>query len=305
MIRRILLTGSSGTIGTRLCEMLLEKGYDVIGVDRKPNKWNKEVQSRTIVADLLVPATFDKLPRDIDLVIHLAANARVYDSVVSPHIAIENIQMMCNLLEFMRLTGMKRCIFASSREVYGEQKAEKLMESMATFSGSESPYTASKVAGEAMMHAYSACYGIGSVIVRFSNVYGRYDDSNRLVPLFIRKTLAGEDLTVYGADKTYDFTFIDDAAGAVVSIVKLFDSLAGETFNIATGIGTPLLDVAKKIQDDLGVEKPISVKPNRTGELMHYVADIDKARKAFGYTPMVRIDEGLRRAIEWQKAVKC
>ena len=302
-IKKILVTGSSGTIGTWLSEMLLESGFDVVGVDKKPNKWNPQVHALTIVADLLEPDTLAKLPRDVDLVIHLAANARVYDSVVTPLLAIENIEMMCNVLEFVRITGVKKFIFASSREVYGEQKAPQVRETDATLDSSESPYTASKAGGEAFTHAYAHCYDIASVIVRFSNVYGRYDESNRLVPLFVRKTLAGEDLVVYGADKTYDFTYIDDAAGAVLSIIKIFDTVAGETFNIATGIGVSIFDVAKKIQDLMGVQKAIHVKPNRIGELMHYVGDISKARKALGYTPVISIDEGLKRAIEWQKSL--
>ncbi len=304
-IHKVLVTGSSGTIGTCLCEMLLARGFEVVGVDRKANKWNPDVNKRTVVGDLLVASTLTMLPRDVDIIVHLAANARVYDSVVDPTLAIENINLMYNVLEFARKTGVKRFVFASSREVYGEQDAAYVAETMVDFSGAESPYTASKVAGEGMTHAYASCYGIAPVIVRFSNVYGRYDDSNRLVPLFVRKTLAGEPLTVYGATKTYDFTFIDDAAGAVVSIIDRFDALAGQTFNIATGVGTSLLDVGKKIQILLGVDRPITVKDNRSGELMRYVANISKARDAFGYTPKTNVDDGIKHAIAWQKSVNC
>ena len=301
---KILVTGSSGTIGTRLCETLLERGFDVVGVDRRPNKYNPEVQKRTLVGDLLVASTFTMLPRDIDLVVHLAANARVYDSVVDPTLAIENINIMYNVLEFCRKTGIKSFIFASSREVYGKQDVELVSEDLASLSCSESPYTASKVAGEAMLHAYAECYGIGQVIVRFSNVYGRYDESNRLVPLFVRKTLAGEDLTVYGAEKTYDFTFVDDATDAVIAMIERFNAIAGETFNIATGKGTSLLDVARKIQRIIGTDRPIHVKDNRTGELMRYVGDISKARAALGYNPKTSVDDGLRHAVEWQKSLR-
>jgi UDP-glucose 4-epimerase len=302
---KVLVTGSSGTIGTRLCELLISKGIGVVGVDRKPNKWSPAVQQSTIVGDLLISETFTMIPRDIDFIVHLAANARVYDSVVDPTLAIENINLTYNVLEFCRKIGVKRFIFASSREVYGDQGTEAISEDKATLCGSESPYTASKVSGEALVHAYATCYDIKQVIVRFSNVYGRYDDSNRLVPLFVRKTLAGEELTVFGADKTYDFTYIDDAASAVVSMIESFEKVGGETFNVATGTGVSLLTVANKIQDILGMQKPITVKPNRTGELMHYVADISKARNLLGYKPTIGIDEGLRRAIDWQKEVKC
>ena len=87
MIKKIIVTGSSGTIGTRLCEKLIEKNYEVIGVDWKKNKWDSKINALTISADLRDASSFSKLPKNADLVIHLAANARVYDLVVEPNLA--------------------------------------------------------------------------------------------------------------------------------------------------------------------------------------------------------------------------
>jgi nucleoside-diphosphate-sugar epimerase len=297
-IQRIVVTGSSGTIGTALCEELLRRGCEFTGVDKVPNPWNAEVQRRTIIQDLTHPDSVQKLPES-DLVIHLAANARVHFSVKDPHLAAENIVQTMNVLEHGRTRDIPRVLFASSREVYGEQTEPAIDEAQARISAAESPYTASKVAGEAYLAAYRHCYGIKTVIVRFSNVYGRFDNSERVVPAFIRSLRNEEDLTVFGEEKTYDFTFIDDAVAGVMRIVERFDDVDGETFNIATGCGSRLVTVAEQLQQILNVKTRITCKPTRVGELMYYVGDISKAKELLGYEPRVALRQGLEAAVEW------
>ena len=119
-IEKILVTGSSGTIGTALCEALIEKGYEVGGIDIKQNKWSEKVDKITAISDIRDKNFFSKLPRsDFDMIIHLAANARVYNLVVDPRLARDNFEILFNILEFSRLNNVNRFIFASSREVYG------------------------------------------------------------------------------------------------------------------------------------------------------------------------------------------
>jgi UDP-glucose 4-epimerase len=142
-IKKILVTGSSGTIGTRLCEKLLEKNYDIVGLDLKPNKWKKEINKITIIGDLC--NTIENLPKDIDLVIHLAANSRVYNLVLNPSLARDNFEMLFNILEFCRNNNIKKFIFASSREVYGNSNRIVHSEDEAYIKNCESPYTASKI----------------------------------------------------------------------------------------------------------------------------------------------------------------
>ena len=119
---KILITGSSGTIGTRLFEKLLEQGYGVVGFDKKRNRWDSELNKRTIRGDLLRDSDLKKLPKNIDLIIHLAASARVYNSVLNPILALENIAMTNRILEFARKQNVSRFIFSSSREVYGDRE---------------------------------------------------------------------------------------------------------------------------------------------------------------------------------------
>jgi nucleoside-diphosphate-sugar epimerase len=302
-IAKVLVTGSSGTIGTRLCERLMaETDYAVTGVDRRSNAWNPAVQAVTRVADLLDTAAIARLPADFDVVIHLAANARVHDVVLDPDQARDNILTLYNVLEFCRQHGIPRVVFASSREVYGNADGAVHAEEPVHVKHCESPYAASKLAGEALVHAYQRCYGLEFVNVRFSNVYGMYDDSNRIVPLFIRLTRQGQDLTVFGKDKLLDFTYIDDAVHGVMQLLERFDRARNDVYNLACGEGTTLVEVAETVRRLLGAHTQIRLDDVRAGEVVQYVADISKAREVLRYAPQVPFQEGIARSVQWYQA---
>jgi UDP-glucose 4-epimerase len=298
MISKILVTGSSGTIGTRLCEKLLAKGYKVTGIDWKHNKWNKDIDKITIIGDLRDKKTIDKIPKDQDLVIHLAANAMVYDSVVNPDLAFDNFITVYNALEFTRIANVKRFMFASSREVYGNTTKTILEEDEANIINCESPYSASKFGGEALTRAYHNCYNTDFVIFRFSNVYGMYDDSNRVIPQFIRLAKQGKDLTVFGKDKSLDFTYIDDNIKGIILCIESFDNIKNDTINIAYGKGTTILSIAELIKKKLNPKINIILKDKRTGEVVKYTADISRIKK-IGYKPETDVAAGIDKSIEW------
>jgi UDP-glucose 4-epimerase len=296
--KSILVTGSSGTVGTALCQQLLEKGYDVTGTDIKPNQWSDAINDRTIIADLADESATEKLPYSIDLVIHLAANARVHKLVQNPELAQDNFNTTFTVLEYAREIGAD-FIFSSSREVYGNNGKIIYDETDTYVDECESPYTASKIGGEALVKSYDECYDIDTSIVRFSNVYGKYDASNRVIPLFIAQASQGEDLTVFGDDKVLDFTYIDDCVNGIVSVVEQFNKAAGSTFNIASGEGTSLVEVAEVIVDKTDADVDIHIEENRTGEVSRYVADISKASKIFGYEPSYDVNDGIEATVDW------
>ena len=299
---RIMLTGSSGMIGTRLFEKLLQLDHDVIGVDRKENKWNKSLNKRTIKIDLLKRSDLIKLPKDIDLIIHLAANARVYELVKNPELALENMVTTFNVLEFARKNKVNKIIFSSSREIYGNSIDENSMaEDKVKIESCESPYSASKISAEALIHVYRKAYEIDFVIIRFSNVYGMYDGSDRVIPLWIRQAIKNENLIIYGENKVLDFTYIDGAINGVIKIIERFDNIKAETFNIAYGKAVKLTYVANKIRELIKSESKITIKENRLGEVWKFQADISKAEKLLDYEPKVGIDEGLAKTVEWYK----
>lgn len=299
MNNKILVTGSSGMIGTRLCELLLKKGYEVNGVDVRRNKWNKKIDKITEIIDLRCVDELQKLIKDTDIIIHLAANARVYDLVVSPDLALDNVIITYNILEHCRKYGIKKIIFSSSREVYGNTSVIFHNENEVSIDNCESPYSASKIACEALIRSYKKCYDIDFILTRFSNVYGMYDESNRLVPLFIRLTKENQDLEIFGKDKLLDFTYIDDTVEGVIKCIDNFDVAKNQVYNIGTGKGTTIIEVAELIRKYMGHKNNVNIKDNRTGEVVKFIADISKARKQLGYSPKVNVDEGIQSSIKW------
>jgi nucleoside-diphosphate-sugar epimerase len=297
--KKVVVTGSSGTIGTALCERLIESGAEVACVDKKPNKWNDKIDGMTIRCDLCDPSSIKRLPADADMVVHLAANARVYELVKNPSMARDNFEMLFNTLEYCRTNRIKNVIFASSREVYGNVEKDLLAEDDAILNRCESPYTASKIAGEAMIHSYRQCYGINFVIIRLSNVYGMYDDSNRVVPLFIRMSARNEDITVFGKDKFLDFTYIDDAVSGITKCMENFDKAENDVYNIATGTGISILDLARLIKGQMKSSSKIIIRKNRPGEVVRFVADTRKARERLGFSAKISVEEGIKKSIEW------
>ncbi|PIQ76857.1 nucleoside-diphosphate sugar epimerase [Candidatus Peregrinibacteria bacterium CG10_big_fil_rev_8_21_14_0_10_49_24] len=299
---KILVTGASGTIGTRLCEILLQEGKDIAGVDRVPNKWLPAVNDITVQADLLQEDQLQNIPSDVDIIVHLAANARVYELVEHPERAMENLVTTFNTLEFARKNGIKKIIFASSREAYGNIAAESYTEDMVRVENCESPYTASKIAGEALVESYMRCYDIDFVTLRFSNVYGMYDDSVRVVPLFFRLSKAGEPMTIFGKEKCLDFTYIDDTVRGICSVIEKFDDVKNDVYNIAYGSGTTIMHLAERMRELTGSTSEILATDSRRGEITKYIANVSKARKALGYEPSIPFEEGILKTVEWYES---
>jgi nucleoside-diphosphate-sugar epimerase len=306
---RILITGSSGQIGTNLALRLISEGHQVFGVDWRVNTWTDAIP--TLLQDLAAPqhnfiGGIGGAPYPpCDLVVHLAANAKVFALVEQPHRALENINITFNVLEYCRHNQLP-IIFASSREVYGDIHRYITEEQHADFSFTESPYSASKVAGEALVYSYARCYGLRYLVFRFSNVYGRYDNDiermERVIPLFIRKMRHGAPVTVYGKEKTLDFTYVDDCVSGIVAGIERLAAgrVANETINLAYGQGNTLVRLAEYIAAALNVPPRIDIEPaKRVGEVSHYVADISRAQELLDYQPQVPLEEGIRRAVAW------
>ncbi len=298
---RILVTGSSGTIGTALCKALLARGDDVAGIDWVENRWAPEVQAITTLLDLrdaqVLTSPVSRLTSD--LIVHLAAHARVHELVEQPDRARDNVLTLCNALELARRTEARGFLFASSRECYGNIHVPAYTEDLVRVEHCESPYTASKIAGEAFVQSYTRCYGLDHLIFRFSNVYGAYDASNRAVPLFIRRARAGERLTIFGEDKCLDFTYIDDCVDGILRAIDRFEQAKNDTYNIAYGQGSTLVHLAERIRELTGSASPVELQPSRTGEITRFIADITKARAVLGYDPQTPFDRGIEKAVEW------
>jgi len=306
---RILITGSSGQIGTNLGLRLLDEGHFVFGVDVRSNTWTDRLE--TLLQDLSTPYRDfacgigqAEYPPRLDCVVHLAAHAKVHELVEHPERALENITMTFNVLEFCRQHRVP-IIFSSSREVYGDIHRYITEESHADFAFTESPYSASKISGEALVYSYAQCYDLPYLILRFSNVYGRYDNDiermERVIPLFIRRISRSEPIVVYGKDKVLDFTYVDDCVDGICRGIELLASGRDKnhTINLAYGEGSSLLTMAGYVGETLGVAPNMTVEESRVGEVTHYVANIGKARALLGYSPRTPLREGIEKAVAW------
>mgnify|MGYP002078447096 CR=1 FL=1 len=304
---RVLITGSSGQIGTNVGLALQKRGDVVQGIDNRANTWIQSIP--TVIADLC-KVTPGELPVDgaFDVVLHLAAHAKVFELVEQPERALQNAIMTFNVLEYCRRRGTP-IIFGSSREVYGDITRHITDESQADFVVAESPYSASKIAGEAFIYSYAECYDLPYLVFRFSNVYGRYDCDEqrmeRVIPLFIKRIADERPITVYGREKVLDFTYVDDC---VAGVLRGIDALAQrrvnhETINLAGGQGATLVDLVNLISLALRKKPGVTYEPARPGEVTRYVADITKARQLLGYEPTTPLTAGVPLAIEWQASI--
>ena len=309
---RVLVTGSSGQIGTNLALRLLADGHEVFGVDKRQNSWTDAFP--TLLQDLAghYPA-FEggiggvEYPQ-VDLVVHLAAHAKVHQLVREPHRALENAIMTFNVLEYARQLGLP-LVFSSTREVYGDvHRFEEYAEEAADFAYTESPYSASKITSEAFIYSYARCYGLNYLVFRFSNVYGRFDSDlwrmDRVLPLWMHQLSRGEPITIFGGDqKVLDFTYIDDCVDGIARGAYALASgrAANETINLAFGQGNTLVRAAELIAQELGVEPNVTIAPSLLGEVTHYIADVRKAKEVIGWTPQTPLEEGIPKAVAWFK----
>ena len=301
----VLITGSSGQIGTNLGLRLMDRGDTVVGIDHRANAWTDRIDTRLI--DLTKTAGTD-LPDDVhvDVLVHLAAHAKVFELVENPARAMENIAMGFAALEYARQHDIP-IIFGSSREVYGDIHRHVTNEAEADFVIAESPYSASKMSTEAMIYAYSRCYGLPYLVLRFSNVYGRYDNDlermERVIPLFIKRINEGQPIRVFGREKVLDFTYVDDCTAGIVQAIDALTAarVVNETANLAYGRGNSLGDLVGLIEMALGKQANATWDEPQAGEVTHYVADLHKARKLLGYDPKTSLVDGIVRYITWQR----
>jgi len=301
---RVVITGASGLIGTNLALRLLDLGHEVFGVDKVPNPWTDRVPVK--IEDLRT--TGGVAGEDwgaADVVVHLAARAKVHESVEHPENALANYTITHRVLEYCRRDGTP-VIFGSSREAYGEQTVFPVPEDAVRIEGAVSPYAAAKLADEALIRAYGRCYGVPFIIIRFSNVYGRYDDfarNGRFVPLLCQRIPRGEPVTIFGPQKAYDFTYIDDAIeGVWRSIDRLVhhpERVSGQAINLGTGTGTTLLEAATIVAEAAGVEPRLSFTEMQVGEISKYVADLTRARTLLGYDPQYPAAKGIPAFYRW------
>lgn len=284
-----LITGDDGFIGTNLKALLAEKGVEVRGFSRKKG------------LDVLKAEQVKEAVKGVDLVFHVAADARPAESVLKPIETIEtNLRGSLNVLEACSDQNVP-LIYPSSCEIYGDSK-EPITESFPL--NPPNPYSASKAAIDRICYTYWKSYGLDVKIARFFNPYGPHQQLNKIIPTFYFQAVKDKPITVYGAGfDTRDYTYATDIVEGLWACRRL---KGGEAVNICTGVATTNLDMAKAVIEATQSKSEIRFTPYPVvfGGIKYQVGSYEKAKQLLGWSPRVTIKEGLPLTIEWLKGVK-
>jgi len=303
-MRNVLITGVAGFIGANLSRSLIDKGHNIYGLDNLsygcmeyvPDKVNMRCGSITMDLD----SFFRKEElENMDCIIHLAACSGIqnYNNNLIENSKI-NIIGTIKLLEAAKKYNIPKFIFASSGgTILGAQKPPVHEESSIK---PISPYGASKASGEHFVNSFYETFGLKTTIVRFSNVYGPYSfhKKNNLIPAFMMACKNNEEFKVYGdGNQTRDFIHVDDLTEAIYKI--LINKTEGETFQIATGIETPIVQVIDemnfiyhKITNNW---KDVKKAPKQLGDVEENYALIDKVKNKLNWNPKIFLEDGLEK----------
>ena len=297
----ILVTGGCGFIGANLVRKLSHDGEKVRVLDNLSigkKEYITGISNVTFLeGDVTRREDISSALEGCRAVVHLAAQPGVADSIKDPWRNFQiNVGGFLNLLIACYEKGVKKVVFASSNAALGDQEMP-INETKVPHP--ISPYGAAKLACEGYASTFSATYGVKTVVLRFSNVYGPYSRHKQsAIHKFIVRAINGEPLEIYGdGEQTRDFIHVDDVAQAIV--LALEKDVQG-IFQIGTGTETPLARVAGLIRDISGGSSAIVLKAARKGDIRRNYSDISKARE-LGYEPKISIEKGIARVYNWYK----
>ncbi|MGB0165234.1 MAG: GDP-mannose 4,6-dehydratase [Luteibaculum sp.] len=313
---KLLVTGGAGFIGSHLCDFLLSQGHQVISLDNLVNgkEENHEVASANpnfqfIKGDILNLDDCKAAVSEVDLVFHLACLG-VRHSIHSP---IENHEVNAtgslNILEASRQEGVKRFIYVSTSEIYGDIKSFPIAEDGVPLP--KTVYGSSKLAGENYAYSYHICYGMDVTITRIFNNYGpraHYEgDAGEVIPRNIVQILNGKRPVIFGdGGVTRDFFFVKDTAKALGRIMDQ-KKLAGQIINIGTGVEITMKHLLETLLELMGKsqELPIQYLPDRPADVPRLWVNPNKFRNLTGWSEMdaMNFEEGLKETIAYYSAL--
>ena len=305
-----LVTGGAGFIGSHLVEHLLRGDAAVRILDNfssgseanLPFAAGYGTRLEIVRGDVRDLATVEGAARGVTVIFHQAAMRSVPRSVADPLGAhANNVTGTLHVLEAARRAGIRRVVYASSSSVYGDRPELPKREDQRP--APLSPYAVSKAASEQYAAVWHRLYGVDTVGLRYFNVFGpRQDPASEyaaVIPRFILQALRGEPVEIHGdGTQSRDFTYIDNVVHANV-LAGEAEGAGGETFNVGCGERISLLTMVGKLETLLG--RPLARRhtPRRAGDVPHTLADLDKAKRLLGFSPLVDFDDGLRRTVEF------
>ncbi len=336
MSRKFFITGGAGFIGSNYVSRLLERGEDVTIFDnlsragsQRNLAWLKEKYGETAfwttVGDVRDAALVKESAREADVIVHLAAQVAVTTSVTDPREDFEiNAQGTFNVLEAARQNGRKPIfIFASTNKVYGEMEDVPVVEDVTRWHYADlplgcpetqpldfhSPYGCSKGTGDQYVRDYARIYGIPTVVMRQSCIYGPRQfgvEDQGWVAWMTIAAVTGKQITIYGDGKQIrDILYVEDLCNAYDAAIENIDHVRGQVFNLGGGPENTMsiwTEFGPILERMLGKPIPVAQGDWRPGDQKVFVADIRKAGRELGWAPKVGVEEGVKRLFDWVKA---
>ncbi len=321
----VLVTGCAGFIGSHVAAALIQRGRRVVGVDNFDPFYSRELKERNlervrnaalaagnqaaarfemIDGDLCEPSLVESLfnGREIDGVIHLAAKAGVRPSVEDPPAyANANVLATSILLHHASIAKVKRCVIASSSSVYGNGASVPFHEGL-DVGEPISPYAATKRACELIGYTHWHLTKMPTAMLRFFTVYGPGQRPDLAINLFMRKALANEPITLYGAlESSRDYTFIDDIVLGVLSAYDRIDQFGYRVWNLGGAAPVTLGALVKAIGIVAGTPLLTVQGPSRPGDVDRTFASLERASAELGFTPRTTLMDGLAAQWAWMR----
>jgi UDP-glucuronate 4-epimerase len=314
-MKNILVTGCAGFIGSHLSEKLLAEGYRVTGIDNFDPFYDVEIKRRNLSAfldhpnfefietDLADKTEMESVfPSEIDLIVHLAGKAGVRPSIDDPPAYIRaNIIATQNILDAMKIHGIRKMAFASSSSVYGNCKQIPFSETI-DVSNPISPYASTKKACELINYTYHHQYSLDIVNMRFFTVFGPRQRPDLAIHKFTRLIRSGKPIPMFGDGSTArDYTYIDDTLQGIMGTINFLFKNKGvyEIVNLGNNKPVLLRDMIAVIYEVTGEKPNVIPMPMQPGDVDITFADISKAQRLFGYQPTFDFKEGVKRFVEW------
>ena len=318
-MRKILVTGGAGFIGSNLCEALLERGDEVVCLDNFMTGHIENIlpffekyadKFKLIVGDIRNIDDCRKAVEDVDYVLHEAALGSVPRSIKDPITTnAVNIGGFLNMLVAARDANVRRFVFAASSSTYGDSQSLPKVEDV--IGKPLSPYAITKYVDELYADVFARTYGMEYIGLRYFNVFGRRQDPNgayaAVIPLFVKKFIRHEAPNINGdGEYSRDFTYIDNVIQMnLLAISTENPDAINQIYNTAYGERTTLNQLCTYLKEFLSdFDTEISKiepthGPNRLGDIPHSLACIDKAKKLLGYAPEYNMRDGLKEAVKW------
>ena len=314
-MKKILITGATGFIGSHLTELCVEKGFEVIAFDRyNPNyslgwleksKYKKDINF--VFGDIRDYDSVLKTMMGCKIVFHLAALVGIPYSYLSPLAYIKtNVEGTYNILESSKHLNIEQTIITSTSEVYGSAKYVPIDEKHSLTA--QSPYSASKISADQLAFSYWNSFQLPIKIIRPFNIYGPRQSSRAVIPSIIIQTLNNKDEIKLGnIEPSRDFTYVTDTCNAFLAILKM-KNFFGNTLNVGSNNEYTIENIAKKILKRFNSKAKLKKEERRVrtqkSEVIRLVCDNTQIIKHTNWKPKISIEEGLDRTINWFKENK-